>query len=84
MSKTKVISIRVDERIIKKLDDHAKTIRWYKRNAIIEAILFHFLNTVNVVDLRSVVRAPQVRRSSIRIVVEEVDLLNLPPDANYL
>lgn len=84
MNKTKVVSIRVNERIIKKLDEHAHTLRWWKRNAIIEAILFHFLNTVDIVDLRSVVRATQTRRSSIRIIVEEVDLLNLPPDANYL
>lgn len=84
MNKTKVVSIRVNERIIKKLDEHVHTLRWYKRNAIIEAILFHFLNTVDLNDLRTVVRAPHVRRSSIKIVVEEVDLLNLPPDANYM
>lgn len=84
MNKTKVVSIRVDERILKKLDERANTLRWYKRNAIIEAILFHFLNTVDLNDLRAVVRAPHVRRSSIRIVVEEVDLLTLPPDANYM
>lgn len=84
MNKTQVTSIRVNERIIKKLDEHANTLRWYKRNAIIEAILFHFLNTVDIGDLKTVLRAQRVRRSSIRIVVEEVDLLNLPPDANYL
>lgn len=84
MNKTKVVSIRVNERIIKKLDEHVHTLRWYKRNAIIEAILFHFLNTVDLKDLRTVIRAPHVRRSSIKIVVEEVDLLNLPPDANYM
>lgn len=84
MNKTKVVSIRVNERIIKKLDEHVHTLRWYKRNAIIEAILFHFLNTVDIGDLRSIVRATQTRRSSIRIIVEEVDLLNLPPDANFM
>lgn len=84
MSKTKVISIRVDERIIKKLDEHVETLHWYKRNSIIEAILFHFLNTVDIVDLRSVIRASHTRRSSIKIVVEEVDRNTLPDDANFM
>lgn len=84
MSNTLVTSIRVNERIIQKLDEHEHTLRWYKRNAIIEAILFHFLNTVDIGDLKTVLRATQSRRSSIKIVVETVDPFTLPPDANYL
>ena len=84
MNKTLVTSIRVNERIIQKLDEHANTLRWYKRNAIIEAILFHFLNTVDIGDLKTVLSATQNRRSSIKIVVETVDPFTLPPDANYL
>ena len=84
MSNTLVTSIRVNERIIQKLDEHARSLRWYKRNSIIEAILFHFLNTVDLGDLKTVLRASQSRRSSIKIVVEEVDPYTLPPDANYL
>lgn len=84
MDKTQVTSIRVNERIIRKLDEHVRNLRWYKRNAIIEAILFHFLNTVDIDGLKTVLRAAQSRRASIKIVVESVDPTTLPPDANYM
>ena len=36
---TKVISIRVEERTLRELDEAVKSLRWYKRNNILEGAI---------------------------------------------
>lgn len=73
MKQTKVVSIRVDKHIIDKLDEHAKNLRWYKRNTIIESILFHALNSFELSDIRELCRAPQRSTTNLRLNLEHVE-----------
>lgn len=73
MPETKVVSIRVNKHIIDKLDEHAKNLRWYKRNAIIEAILFHALNSFELSDMRDLCHAPQWKVTDVKLKLEHVE-----------
>lgn len=73
MPETKVVSIRVNKHIIDKLDEHAKDLRWYKRNTIIELILFHALNSLELSDVRDLCRAPQWKITDVRLKLEHVE-----------
>lgn len=73
MPETKVVSIRVNKHIIDKLDELAKDLRWYKRNTIIEAILFHALNSLEKSEIRDLCRAPQCKTTNVKLNLEHVE-----------
>lgn len=76
MEKSKVLSIRISESIIKALDDNVKVFRWWKRNALIEAILYFAVTTMSYADMKTLLSKPHSRFAKIRLVVEECEESN--------
>lgn len=73
MPETKVVSIRVNKHIIDKLDELARNLRWYKRNTIIESILFHALNSLELSEMRDLCRAPNWKKTNVKLNLERVE-----------
>lgn len=79
MPETKVVSIRVNKHIIDKLDELAKNLRWYKRNTIIESILFHALNSLELSEMRELCRAPLWKVTDVKLKLEHIEREIKPP-----
>lgn len=73
MSLSKVFSIRLAQEIIEGLDAIVKDFRWYKRNTIIERVLYHVVKTMSHEDMKTLLREPCSRWSKVRIKVERID-----------
>lgn len=73
MSVSKVFSIRLAEATIEELDAIVKEFRWYKRNAIIESVLYHVVKSMSREELRYLLREPCSRFAKIRIKVERIE-----------
>lgn len=56
MEQTKVISFRFDESTIKLIDDAVKRQRYWKRNALVEQLLFFVLSKLSDEDIYDIIR----------------------------
>ncbi len=73
MSVSKVFSIRLAQETINELDAIVEDFRWYKRNAIIESVLYHVVKSMSREELRYLIREPCSRYAKIRIKVERIE-----------
>lgn len=56
MEQTKVISFRFDESTIKLIDEKVKRQRYWKRNALVERLLFFVLSKLSDGDIYDIIR----------------------------
>lgn len=78
MSVSKVFSIRLAQETIDELDAIVRDFRWYKRNAIIESVLYHVVKTMSREDMKTLLQQPCSRWSKVRIKVERIDDEKVP------
>ena len=73
MDSTKVTSVRMDESLYLELMKRARELTYYKRNAIINALVYHCLNSLSNDDLRKVLWAKQSQSTSLKLGILEYD-----------
>ena len=73
MEKTKIISIRIPEALLARLDEIASEERWYKRNAIIVKVLWIFVKFTDKNTRYNIVRWWYWDRKEHKLSFTEVD-----------
>lgn len=74
MEQTKVISFRFDESTIKLIDDAVKRLRYWKRNAFVEQLLFFVLSKLsdeNIYDIIRTYRHDRERYTALHLELTE-------------
>ena len=72
MEKTKVISVRLSESLLKKLETKTNMLRYYKRNAVVSQILEGVLDGADDDSLRTLVKHWSMSSKKLKVTVEEV------------
>lgn len=67
MFTSKVISVRLDDDLVTQLNERAKKLRWYKRNTIIETVVWNCLNRMSEEDLLRMLRASHSRFENLKV-----------------
>lgn len=72
MEKTKVISVRLTESLLKKLETKTNMFRYYKRNAVVSQILEGVLDGADDDSLRTLVKHWSWSDTKLKVTVEKV------------
>lgn len=72
MEKTKVISVRLSESLLAKLDEKAGWSRYYKRNAVITQVLNGVLDGADNESFTRLLRHWNFSKTKLKVTVEEV------------
>lgn len=73
MEKTKIISIRIPEALLAKLDEIAVEERWFKRNAIIVKILWIFVKFADKCTRYEIIRWWRYGKKEYKLTFTAVD-----------
>lgn len=72
MEKTKVISVRLSESLLAKLDEKAAWFRYWKRNAFINQVLENVLEGADDKSIQLLLRHWRLSDKKLKVTVEEI------------